>query len=342
VIDSAWEVAVVGATGVVGRELVGALAEAGHPPERVRLLASERSSGEDLSYGDETLEVEVATPESLRGTQVVFLATPADVSRALAGPAQAGGALVVDTSRAFVSDLGTPVVFPGVPGGGLGRAPGARRVRVPGPVTQVLLSCLEPLRAAVGLREIHCTALLSASGAGRQGVAELEQQTVGLLSTRELEPTHFPHRLGFNLIPQVGPFSEESGATLEELAWRAEAGLLWGRAAPLIGGTAVWIPVFYGVLTILQTRLGRAVTPAEVRTLLERAPGLKLLDTPAERIYPMPMLVTADPTVHVGRIRPLSGNPEVLELVAAVDNAGATARLALEIVEYLGRGTVTN
>ena len=97
---------------------------------------------------------------------MVLLATPADVSRTLAQVAEAGGALVVDTSRAFVSDLRTPVVFPRVPGAGLGRVPGARRFRVPGPVSQALLCCLEPLRAAAGLREVHCSAFISGSGGG--------------------------------------------------------------------------------------------------------------------------------------------------------------------------------
>lgn len=249
---------------------------------------------------------------------------------------------MVDTSRAFLSDLKTPVVFPRVPGAGLGRVPGARRFRVPGPVSQVLLGCLEPLRAAAGLREVHCSALVSASGAGREGVTELEQQTASLLSSRELEPAHFPHRLGFNLIPQVGPFSEGSGSTLEELSWRAETGLLWGRAAPALDGTAVWVPTFHGDLVLMQVRLGRAVTPVEARQLLQAAPGLKVLDVPAERVYPMPMLVTADDAIHVGRIRSFAGAPDALELVAAIDNAGATARLCLEVAELVTRAPVTN
>ena len=340
--DRSWELAVVGATGVVGRELVGALAQSGHPADRVRLLASERSSGEELSYGDETLEVEVASANSLRGARVVFLATPADVSRTLAQVAEAGGALVIDTSRAFVSDLRTPVVFPRIPGAGLGRVPGARRFRVPGPVSQTLLTCLEPLRAAAGLREVHCAAFICSSAAGREGVAELEQQTAGLLAGRELEATHFPHRLGFNLVPQVGPFSEGSGSTLEELSWRAETGLLWGRSAPALDGTAVWVPTFYGDLVLMHVRPGRAVSPAEARQLLQAAPGLKVLDVPAERVYPMPMLVTADDTIHVGRIRSFAGNAEVLELVAAIDNAGATARLCLDVAELVSGPPVTN
>jgi aspartate-semialdehyde dehydrogenase len=340
--DRSWELAVVGATGVVGRELVGALAQSGHPGERVRLLASERSAGEELSFGDETLEVETASADTLRGTRLVFLATPADVSRTLAQVAEAGGAVVIDTSRAFVSDLRTPVVFPRVPGAGLGRVPDARRFRVPGPVSQAILGCLEPLRAAAGLREVNVSALISGSGAGRQGVSELEQQTAGLLAGRELEATHFPHRLGFNLVPQVGPFSEGSGSTLEELSWRAETGLLWGRSAPALDGTAVWVPTFYGTLVLMQVRLGKPMTPAEARHVLQAAPGLKVLDAPGERIYPMPMLVTADDAVHVGRIRAFAGSADTLDLVATIDNAGATARLCIEVGELVTRAPVTN
>src|SRR5215469_3588063 len=340
--DRSWEVAVVGATGVVGRELVGALAQAGHPLERVRLLASERSAGDELPFGDETLEVEVVTAERLRATRLAFLATPADVSRTLAQVAEAGGATVIDTSRAFLSDLRTPVVFPRVPGSGLGRVPDAKRFRVPGPVSQALLGCLEPLRATAGVREVSVSALTPASGAGREGVAELEQQTAGLLASRELEPTHFPHRLGFNLIPQVGPFSEGSGSTLEELSWRAETGLLWGRTAPSLDGTAVWVPTFYGTLVLMQARLGKAMAPAEARQLLQTAPGLKVLDTPGDRVYPMPMLVTADDAIHVGRIRSFAGSPDALDLVAAIDNAGATARLCLEVADLVTRAPVTN
>lgn len=333
-IDRRWNVAVVGATGVVGGELVRALAEAGHPTDRMRLFASERSAGEELSYGDGTLEVEKVRPGDFKGLELVFLATPADASRLLSAAAESAGARVVDTSRAFLSDLQTPVGFPRLPAG-LQRLPGARRVRVPGPVTQVLLTTLEPLRGRFGVREVHVSALLAASGAGRQGVTELEQQTASLLSGRELEATHFPHRLAFNLVPQVGPFSEGSGATLEELSWRAETGLLWGRASPAIDGTAVWAPTFHGHLVLLQLRLGKPAEPAEVRAALQGAPGLKLLDVPAERVYPMPMLVTADDAVHVGRIRAFAGSQDTLELVAAIDSAGATARLCLDVAERM-------
>ena len=285
----------------------------------------------------------MASAETLRGAKVVLLATPADVSRTLAQVAEAGGALVVDTSRAFVSDLRTPVVFPRVPGAGLGRVPGARRFRVPGPVSQALLSCLEPLRAAAGLREVHCSAFISGSGAGREGVAELEQQTAALLSSRELEAVHFPHRLGFNLVPQVGPFSEGSGSTLEELSWRAETGLLWGRAAPALDGTAVWVPTFYGDLVLMHVRLQRPVTPAEARARsCRRRPVSRSSTCPPSASTRCPCWSPrTTPSTSAGSA-PSPGSPDALELVAAIDNAGATARLCLEVAELVSRAPVTN
>ena len=104
----------------------------------------------------------------------------------------------------------------------------------------------------------------------------------------------------------------------------------------------MWVPTFHGHLVVMQVRLGKPAEPVEVRGVLKEAPGLKVLDVPADRVYPMPMLVTADDAVHVGRIRPLAGSPDTLEVVAAIDNAGATARLCLEVAERMGSPAVTN
>ena len=140
----------------------------------------------------------------------------------------------------------------------------------------------------------------------------------------------------------MGPFSEASGSTLEELSWRAEATLLWGAGAPALDGTAVLVPVFHGALLSLHVRLAKAATPAEARAVLSRAPGLKLLDAPAERIYPMPMLVTSDPAILVGRVRASAGRPDALELVVALDGPGVVAHAALEAGERLLARALTN
>jgi aspartate-semialdehyde dehydrogenase len=335
-------IAVVGATGLVGRGLLAALAEAGHPETQVTALASERSVGVEAAYGHTSLEVEAASADALRGHALVVLAVPAEVARTLASEAQKAGAWVVDTSRAFLSDLSVPLTAPGLRGDGLERPFSGRVVRVPGPVALGLLRTVEPLRAAYGVTDAHLTALLGAASAGARGLTELEQTTAQLLSGRELEPTHFPHRLAFNLVPQVGPFSEASGGTLEELSWRAEVTLLWGPGAPAVDGTAVLVPVFHGALLALHLRLGKAASPAEVRELLRGVPGLKLLDAPAERVYPMPMLVSADASILVGRVRASAGRPDALELVVAVDGPAVVAAAALAAGERLLVRSLTN
>ncbi len=333
--EKKWRVAVVGATGLVGREVLAALAEAEHPETAVTALASERSVGVEVPYGHTSLEVEAAGPEAFRGQGLVVLAVPAEVARALAPEAQKAGAWVVDTSRAFLSDLSVPLAGPAFRGDGLVRPAAGRTVRVPGPVALGLLRTLEPLRQAYGVTEAHVTALLGASSAGARGLTELEQTTAQLLSGRELEPTHFPHRLAFNLVPQVGPFSEASGGTLEELSWRAEVTLLWGSGAPTVDGTAVLVPVFHGCLLALQVRLGKSASPAEARERLREGVGLKLLDASAERVYPMPMLVSSDGSVLVGRVRASAARVDVLELVAALDGPALVGRAALEAGEQL-------
>lgn len=336
------QVAVVGATGVVGRELVSALGDRGVPSEHVTLLGTERSEGEEVEYGEDTLEVERVGPDAFRGMKVVFLCVPPDAARQLAPQAQAAGAWVVDVSPAFRLDAAVPLVLPA-----LSRAPleGAIRGRVvacPGPVTTALALTLSPLEAAFGLEQVQVTALMCASGAGQRGIRELEKETADLLSGREAEPQLFPHRLAFNLVPHVGPVEPGSGFTAEELSWAEELARLtpgWGERPPLLP-TAILAPVFYGHLLELRVKLRGPVSAAVVREALGKGSHLKLLDAPEERVYPMPMLVTRDDSVHVGRVRTLPSAPGWVGLAAAVDNAGRGAALnAVETAELLlGRG----
>jgi aspartate-semialdehyde dehydrogenase len=328
------QVAVVGATGVVGREVLSALFDAGIPGEHVTALASERSEGLEVEYGDETLEVTRATPDSFRGMALVLLATPADASRKLAPVAQAAGAWVVDASPAFRADGNVPLVLPGFNSELLGARFNGRVVCIPSPVTGAAALVVEPLRRAFGgVARVQVTALMGASSAGVRGIAELERQTADLLSGREPEAHVFPHRLGLNAVPQVGAFLANSPWTEEEAGWTLEAARLFAPRGetPIIAGTAVQVPFFYGHALSLHVQLRTPAPVEQVRAALKTSPALKVLDAPGEKVYPMPMLVTADPTVHVGRVRSFPQAPEWVTLVAAVDNAGRGA--ALHLVE---------
>jgi aspartate-semialdehyde dehydrogenase len=329
-------IAVVGVTGVVGRQALGALLDAGIPAEDITALASERSEGEEIEYGSETLSVERAAPEVFRGHRAVVLAVPEQVARTSGPAAQAAGAWVVDVSTAFRGDASVPLVLPAVNADVLERPFRGRIVAAPSPLTTTVLTALEPLRRSFGLRRASVTALYGASSSGQRGVSELERQTAGLLSGREDEPEVFPHRLGFNVIPQVGEF--DGPWTREEHALPEEAARIWeGRGEiPVLSATVLQIPTFYGHAVTLSVELGSRPGDDEVREALKKSPNLKVLDAPAEKIYPMPMLITSDPTVHVGRVRSVPRAPGHFELMAVLDNAGRGAALnAVEIARAL-------
>ncbi|AKQ67567.1 Aspartate-semialdehyde dehydrogenase [Myxococcus hansupus] len=328
-------IGVVGATGVVGREVLAALYAQDVPAERVRAFGSERSKGVEVEYGEDSLEVEQATPDAFRGLKLVLLATPAEASRKLAPAAQAAGAWVVDISNAFRGDGNVPMVLPGFNSDilGAGFTFKGRIVCLPGAVTTAAVHAVEPLRKAFGVVRAQVTALMSASSAGVRGVAELEKQTADLMSGREPDPHVFPHRVGFNLVPQVGGFMVNSPWTEEEGGWTLEAARLFSSKGdvPVIAGTAVLVPSFYGHGLTLNVQLKKPGPVEQVRAALKTSSVLKVLDVPGERVYPMPMLVTSDPAVHVGRVRSFPQAPEWVTLFASVDNASRGA--ALNLVE---------
>jgi aspartate-semialdehyde dehydrogenase len=326
-------IAVVGATGVVGREVLSALFDQEVPSENLTVLASERSAGEELEYGEDTLEVEKTGAESFRGMGLVLLATPSDVSRRLAPAAQSAGAWVVDVSSAFRADGTVPLVLPGFNTEVLEGTFKGRIIALPSAVTSALALVLEPLRKAHGVLQAQVTALMGVSSAGQQGVRELEQQTAALLSGREPEAHAFPHRVGFNLLPQVSPFLANSPWTEEEAGWTLESARLFASRGEtlVVAGTAVQVPTFFGHGLSVHVRLRQPAPVDQLRATLKAAPALKVLDAPGEKVYPMPSLVTADPSVHVGRLRTFPQAPEWLTLFATVDNAGRGA--ALNLVE---------
>jgi aspartate-semialdehyde dehydrogenase len=326
--DERMQVAVVGATGIVGKEILAVLAEDGFPAERLTVLASERSEGTELEYGDETLGVEKATPESFRGMNVVFFAAPADVARTLAPAAQAAGAWVVDSSSHFRGEAHVPLVGPvarsAVPQQG-------RIVSVASPVTAVLSLLTDGLRGFGGVSEISATSLHGASTRGMAGVRELERQTADLLSGREPEIQAFAHRLGFNLIPEVGTVAHSGWTDVEQEPVTELTRLLGASSGevPVIALTALYVPTFYGICLSGTLRLKSGATLEAVRKALGAQEGLKVLDAPGEHVYPLAQLVVGDPAVHVGRLRLSPSSPGLLSFVAAIDNAGWAARMAV-------------
>jgi aspartate-semialdehyde dehydrogenase len=337
-------IAVVGATGLVGRQILASLWQHDVEPHAVRCLASGESEGLDLDYADETLPVERPGADSYRGVKAAILAVPEDVAMVQALEAQKAGAWVVDLSGTFRLDLQVPLVAPGVNDGVLDRPFPGRVVSLASPAAQALTLALEPLRAAFGLAVVDATVLFGAASKGVAGTERLSRQTAALLNAKEPDVGVFPHRLAFNVIPGVGDF--ENGLSAAERQLMVEVARIWGgektlsasgkgegEGLPAVTSTALYVPTFHGTTLVVTAHLKRAVDVDAVRATLKASTELKVLDDPSAHVYPMPMLTTDDAAIHVGRLRAQGTR---VQLVAAVDNAFRAAESAVDLALELG------
>jgi aspartate-semialdehyde dehydrogenase len=333
----------LGATGAVGSALLELLEERDTPVESLKLLATERSAGTELEVRGEAYEVEALAEGAFRGADVAILAAPPDVAKAWAPRARADGCrLVIDLSPAFRMDPDVPLAVAGVNDAGL--SPGAIGARgglvaCPGATALQLVAALSPLHAAAGIERAAVTALQSASAAGRRGVAQLEQEAQALMNGVEPEPgAAFPHRLAFNLLPAAGAFGP-SGYGEEELRVAAETRRAMNALELPVTATVVRVPVFYGHAAAVNVRTRRKLSAAEAREALKRSPWVKVIDEPAQGVYPMPMLAVSDDAVHAGRVRDDLSQPNGLELFLVAENLRTCAASnALRLAEKLAGG----
>jgi aspartate-semialdehyde dehydrogenase len=320
------ELALLGATGAVGRALVEALEESDFEVARLWLLASERSAGEELEFRGEPLRVEAVKQGAFEGCDVAFFAAGEAAARRWAPEARAAGAQVVDLSPAFREDPAVPLVVAGLAGGSEEPLT-ASLVACPSPAAAQLALALAPLRAAAGLERVTAVTLTAVSGAGKEAVAEMEAELRAMLAFQEPpQSTALPHRVAFNAVPQVGPFVE-GGATDEERRMVSELRRLLREPDLPVSATAVFVPVFHGHTQLVNVRTARPLAVEAAREALKAAPGLKLLDAPADGVYPMPMLAVNDDAVLVGRVRADPSQERGLDLAVVGDNLRRGAAL---------------
>jgi aspartate-semialdehyde dehydrogenase len=332
-------IAVLGATGAVGRAIVQVLEERDLEVASLRLLARKDSAGEEVDFRGDSLEVEEATPAAFRGADVAFFAVPAAAAREWAPRARAEGCrAVVDASAAFRGDPGVPLVAAHVNPQALAGLGEGCLVAGPEAAALLLATALEPLRRAAGLTRVAVATLHAASGSGEPAVRELESEVADLMNGRSPDPSiESPHRVAFNVVPQVGSFGPE-GRTDEEGRTAAEVRRILGEPGLRLSVTSVRVPVFYGHTQLVWLATKRQLAVEEARQALRQGPGLKVLDLPAERVYPMPMLAVNDDAVLVGRVREDDAQENGLELLVCADNlragaasnAVAVARLLVE------------
>lgn len=317
------KVAIIGATGALGQELVGALGEAAGEALELApplLFASKRSVGEVFPWlEEEELVVEEYGPDELRGLDAALVAVPEAEAAKIVPRLRELGVLAIDASRAHRRSA--PLFF----ADGVTSVAGASVVALPSAEALAVARILVPL-AEHGPAWVRATVLRSASGAGKAGITELAESTGKLLNGQEPEVPLLGHRVAFNLIPQAGPFSE--GTAEGEADFADELPRLVGdglRAA----ATTAWAPWFYGHFLTLTIGFRKAPSLDVLRAALSGAPGVKVVDTPAEAIYPMPALATGDEAVLVGRLRADPLEPQAISCVLAVDNVRITAVQAI-------------
>ncbi len=330
--------ALVGATGAVGKAMVQALEQADLPVASLRLAASERGAGAEVEFRDEAQRVEALSERVFEGADLAFFAAGAGVSLAWAEKARAAGCAVVDLTPAFRADPGVPLLLPEVnPEAAAGFA---RRglVSTPGPGATQLALALAPLHRAAGVERASVTALDPVSGGGQGGVEELDAEMRAMLAFQEPpQPTALPHRIAFNLVPQVGAF-DAAGASEDERALANEVRRLLGSSIRLTA-TSVRVPVFYGLSQFVNLRLRRKLSAAEAREILRQAPGVKVVDEPGQGVYPMPMLAVNDDAALVGRIREDASQENGLDLLVAADNLRrGAATTAVAVAKLLADG----
>ena len=331
--DRPLRVAVLGATGAVGQELLELLAERRFPVAELRLLASPRSAGQTVTWGGEALQVEPVQDGSFTGIDLVLASAGGSVSRAWGPKAIESGAVVIDNSSAFRMDPEVPLVVPEVnPQDAF-----AHRGLIANPnCTTILLTLvLAPLAARRALRRVVVSTYQSASGAGARAMEELKRLSEAVLRGDTPRSEVLPHSLAFNLFLHNSPL-QASGYCEEELKMLHETRKIMGLPDLRLSATCVRVPVLRAHSEAVNIEFAAPLDPAEARDLLSGAPGVELIDDWQNQRFPMPTDVTGRDPVAVGRIRQDLSEPNALELWLCGDQIRKGAALnAIQIAELL-------
>jgi aspartate-semialdehyde dehydrogenase len=293
-------VGVIGATGAVGKEIVEVLGKRRFPVTKLKLFASTRSAGTTLPTPWGPTTIEAFTPEAARDLDLALLAVSGDFAKAHARNLAAAGVAVVDNSSALRLEADVPLVVPEVNADAIGDH---RLIANPNCTTAILVVALEPLRQAFGLRRVIVSTYQAASGAGAEGMTELERETRRvLLEGGPAGHEVFAHPLPFNVIPHIDSF-QPNGYTREEMKVAWESRKIMGMPDLAISCTAVRIPTFRVHAESVTIETETPVTPEAARAVLAAAAGVKLVDDVANKLYPMPLTATGQDDVEAGRIR---------------------------------------
>ena len=297
---SAYNVAIVGATGAVGQTFLDILSERNFPIDNLKLLASSRSAGKKIEYKGKEYTVEELKHDSFNGVDIALFSAGASRSKEFAPSAVKAGAVVVDNSSAFRMDKDVPLVVPEVNQEDVEKNNGI--IANPNCTTIIMLVPLKPLHDYGTIKRVVVSSYQSASGAGAAATMELMEQAKAWSKGEKLEVNAFAHQLLFNVIPHIDAFTE-NGYTKEEMKMFNETRKMLHSDDIRVSATCVRVPVLTAHSESVFIETEKKITPEKARELLQNAPGVKLYDNPNEKVYPMPLLASGQDLCYVGRIR---------------------------------------
>ena len=326
-------VAVVGATGAVGREMLKTLHERDFPATEIRAFASARSAGTKVPFGDKELTVQELKEDVFEGIDLAIFSAGGSTSQKFAPHAAHAGCVVVDNSAAWRMDDRCPLVVPEVNAHALEGHNGI--IANPNCSTIQMLVVLKPLHDAARIKRVVVSTYQAVSGTGQKAITELETQVRQLFNGQDAAVNVYPHRIAFNCLPQIDVFLDNE-YTKEEMKMVLETKKIMGDESIRVTATTVRVPVFYGHSESVNIETEKKITSKEARAILSQAPGVRVLDNPSEKIYPMPILAAGEDDTFVGRIREDETIDNGLNMFIVADNIRKGAALnAVQIAEVL-------
>jgi aspartate-semialdehyde dehydrogenase len=331
--SDSYNIAVAGATGAVGNVMLKLLEERRFPVANLRLLASERSAGQTVSFAGDELEVEKMTPNSFEGIDIALFSAGSARSKEFAPAAVKAGAVVIDNSNAFRMEPNVPLVVPEVNPEDIKWHEGI--IANPNCSTIQMVVALKPIYDAVGIDRIVVTTFQSVSGTGKSAMEELFQQSEAVLESGEVTCKVYPHQIAFNILPHIDYF-HKNGYTNEEMKMINETRKILGDPTIGVTATCARVPVFTGHSESINIQTTRPISVEEVRRLYLAAPGVALVDDPESLQYPMPISAAGRDEVLIGRIRADKSTKNALNLWIVSDNLRkGAATNAVQIAELM-------
>ncbi len=293
-------VAIVGASGAVGVEMIRTLERRNFPVGSLRLLASKRSAGKSLNFREETLTIEELTPSSFEGVDIALFSAGGGISKEWGPEAVKAGAVVVDNSSAFRLDASVPLVVPEINAQDALSHQGI--IANPNCTTAITLMALYPLHQAFGVERVFASTYQAVSGTGAQAIVELENQVRQLSQGEDVSPEVYPHQIAFNVLPHVDSFLAE-GYTREEMKLENEGRKIMHHPSFRASVTCVRVPVYRAHSIAISAEFQQPVDLQRAQDILSRAPGLDVVDDPQQNQYPLPLRASGKDHCQVGRLR---------------------------------------